>query len=191
MEVKLYFRMLQRSWWIIVITTLATVAAALVASYFTAPTYRATARFIVSPSPALITGGSNLLNSLSTLDKRSIITTYAEILNSDRIYSRDAQFAAMNEASLVGYSYNAVALPDANIIEFSVMGPDPDTVYMLTNGIGQHAVEYVHSPLSSLRYECTGCCCSSHHSLFATAGAKRRSCTGGGPGAGCRPCPGA
>lgn len=145
MEVKLYFRMLQRSWWIIVITTLATVAAALVASYFTAPTYRASARFIVSPSPALITGGSNLLNSLSTLDKRSIITTYAEILNSDRIYSETLNLLQMNEAELVGYSYNAVALPDANIIEFSVMGPDPDTVYMLTNGIGQHAVEYVHS----------------------------------------------
>lgn len=145
MEVKLYFRMLQRSWWIIVITTLATVIAALVVSYFTPPTYRATARLIVSPSPALITGGSNLLNSLSTLDKRSIITTYAEILNSQRIYTETLNLLQMNEADLADYSYNAVALPDANIIEFSVVGPDPETVYMLTNGIGQHAVEYVHS----------------------------------------------
>ena len=43
------------------------------------------------------------------------------------------------------YVYNAVALPDANIIEFSVQGPDPKTVYLLANGIGQHAVEYVQS----------------------------------------------
>ena len=137
--------MLQRSWWIIIITTLATVIAALVASYLTPPTYRATSRFIVSPSPSLITGGNNLLNSLSTLDKRSIITTYAEILNSQRIYTETINLLQLNEANLANYSYSAVALPDANIIEFSVLGPDRETVYTLANGIGQHAVEYVHS----------------------------------------------
>ena len=145
MEVKLYFRMLQRSWWIIVIATLATVIAALVASYFTPPTYRSTARFIVSPSPSLITGGNNLLNSLSTLDKRSIITTYAEILNSQRIYVETLNLLQLKNVDLTKYKYSAVALPDANIIEFSVTGPDRDVVYTLANGIGQHAVEYVHS----------------------------------------------
>src|SRR6266540_4872757 len=145
MEVKLYFRMLQRSWWIIVITTLTAVIAALVASYFTPPTYRATSRFIVSPSPSLITGGSNLLNSLSTLDKRSIITTYAEILNSQRIYTETLNLLQLDNVNLADYKFSAVALPDANIIEFSVTGPDKDVVYTLANGIGQHAVEYVHS----------------------------------------------
>lgn len=145
MEVKLYFRMLQRSWWIIVVTTLAAVSAALIASYFTPPTYRATSRFIVSPSPALVTGGNNLLNSLSTLDKRSIITTYAEILNSQRIYLETLNLLQLNPADLPNYKYSAVPLPDANIIEFSVTGPNRDVVYTLTNSIGQHAVEYVHS----------------------------------------------
>jgi diguanylate cyclase (GGDEF)-like protein len=144
MEVKLYLRMLQRSWWIIVITTLATLIAALVMAYLTPPTYQATARFIVSPSPSLITGGSNLLNSLSTLDKRSIITTYAEILNSQRIYNDTISLLQLNNVDLSDYRYRAVALPDANIIEFSVTGPDRDTVYTLTNSIGQRAVEYVH-----------------------------------------------
>jgi diguanylate cyclase (GGDEF)-like protein len=144
MELKLYLRMLQRSWWIIVITALATVIAALVVAYLTPPTYQATSRFLVSPSPSLITGGNNLLNSLSTLDKRSIITTYAEILNSDRIYSETIELLQLNKAELNEYSYRAVALPDANIIEFSVAGPDRETVYTLSNAIGQHAVEYVH-----------------------------------------------
>ena len=145
MEVKLYLRMLQRSWWIIVITTMATVIAALVVAYMTPPTYQATARFIVSPSPSLITGGSNLLNSLSTLDKRSIITTYAEIMNSQRIYSETTSLLQLNNVDLSAYTYRAVALPDANIIEFSVTGPDRQVVYTLANAIGQHVVEYVHS----------------------------------------------
>lgn len=145
MEVKLYLQMLRRSWWIIVITTLVTVIAALVISYMTPPTYQATARFIVSPSPSLITGGSNLLNSLSTLDKRSIITTYAEIMNSSRIYNETTNLLQLNNVDLSAYSYRAVALPDANIIEFSVTGPDRQVVYTLANAIGQHVVEYVHS----------------------------------------------
>jgi capsular polysaccharide biosynthesis protein len=145
MEVKLYFRMLQRSWWVVVIATLTAVVAALVVSYLTRPIYQATSRFIVSPSPSLISGGSNLLNSLSTLDKRSIISTYAEVLNSPRIHSETYKLLGFTEAAMVNYSYNAVALPDANIVEFSVQGPDPKTDYLLANGIGQHAVEYVQS----------------------------------------------
>lgn len=137
--------MLQRSWWIVIVATLATVIAALAASYFTVPTYRATTRFIVSPSPSLITGGNNMLNSLSTLDKRSIITTYAEILNSNRIHSETIDLLQLNQVELADYSYSAVALPDANIIEFSVLGSDRETVYILANGIGQHTVEYVKS----------------------------------------------
>lgn len=146
MEAKLYFHMLRRSWWIIVITMLATVMAALVVSYLTPPTYLATTRFIVSPNPSLLTGGSNsMLNSLSTLDKRSIVTTYAEILNSQRIYTETINLLQVNPADLNDYRYTAVALPDANIIEFSVQGPDRDMVYVLSNGIAQHAVEFVLS----------------------------------------------
>ena len=65
MEAKLYFRMLQRSWWILVVTALAAVVAALVVDYLTAPTYEAKARLIVAPSASLISGTSNLVNSLS------------------------------------------------------------------------------------------------------------------------------
>ena len=146
MEAKLYFHMLRRSWWIIVITMLAAVIASLVVSYVTPPTYQATSRFIVSPNPSLLTGGSNnMLNSLSTLDKRSIVTTYAEILNSQRIYSETIKLLQVDPSELNDYRFSAVPLPDANIIEFSVQGPDRDKVYVLANGISQHAVEYVRS----------------------------------------------
>jgi uncharacterized protein involved in exopolysaccharide biosynthesis len=74
MEIKLYLRMLQRGWWIIVATTLAAIVVTLVASYFATPIYRATTRFVISPSAAFVAEGNNVLNSLATLDKRSIIT---------------------------------------------------------------------------------------------------------------------
>ncbi len=145
METKLYFRMLQRGWWIILSTALVAVTAALITSYFTIPLYRATTRFILSPSAAFVSGGNNVLTSLATLDKRSIITTYAEVLNSPRIQRETFNLLQFNQSDLKDYSFNAIVLPDTNIIEFIVEGPDPEIAALLANSIGQRAVEYVQT----------------------------------------------
>lgn len=143
MEIKLYFRMLQRSWWIIAITALVAVMATLVASLLTTPTFRAVSRYIVSPNPAIVTGESNVLDSIGLLDKRSIITTYSEILNSPSIYRATLDSLNLTEAQVKDYGYLAVVLTDTNIIEFSVEGPDPAKTALLANNIGEHAVAYI------------------------------------------------
>jgi len=143
MEIKLYFRMLQRGWWIIAVTTLTAVLVALIASYLVTPIYRATTRFVISPSAAFVAEGNNVLNSLATLDKRSIITTYAEIFNSPRNHRETYDLLQLNASDVDRYNYAAVVLPDTNIIEFSVEGPNPQTVTLLVNSVGQHALEYI------------------------------------------------
>ena len=145
MEIKLYFKMLKNSWWIIALTTLAAVVVALIASYFTTPIYRATTRFLVSPNPSFIVGEGNVLESLATLDRRSIITTYAEILMSPRIHDDTTEQLKINEESLVDYTYTAIVLPDTTILEFSVQGPDPAIAALLANSIGQRAVDFIQS----------------------------------------------
>jgi diguanylate cyclase (GGDEF)-like protein len=145
MEIKLYFRMLQRSWWVIAVTALMAVMVTLLASYFTTPIYRSVSRFIVSPNPAIITGESNTLDSIGLLDKRSIITTYSEILNSPRIYRETLPDVNLTEADVEDYEYIAVVLPDTNILEFSVLGPDAGITTLLANSIGAHAVEYIQN----------------------------------------------
>lgn len=147
MEIKLYLRMLQRGWWIVALTTLAAVFSALVFSYMATPIYSASARYIISPNPSYLGGeiDYNLIYSLDTLDKRSIITTYSEVLNSPRIYRETLALLELRESDLTEYSYSAVVLPETNIIEFLVQGPDPNMVVTLINGMGQHAVEYVEN----------------------------------------------
>ena len=147
MEIKLYLRMLQRSWWIVVLTALSAVLAALVSSFFTTPIYSSSARYIVSPNPSYL-GESvdyNLIYSLDTLDKRTIITTYAEVLNSPRIYKETIETLGFSESDLIDYTYTAVVFPETNIIDFTVSGPDPETVVMLINNVGQRAVAYVEN----------------------------------------------
>ena len=54
MEIRLYFQMLRRSWWIILLTMLFALVGALGVSYLATPQYEVVARFIVSPSTDLI-----------------------------------------------------------------------------------------------------------------------------------------
>jgi len=132
MEIKLYLRMLQSSWWVVALTALCAVLAALISSYRTTPIYSSSARYIISPSQTY--QGSqdyNLIYSLDTLDKRTIITTYAEVLNSPRLYDETIKSLGYTQADLKDYSYSAVVFPETNIIDL--------------NSVGKRAVDYVEN----------------------------------------------
>ena len=81
MEVKLYFRMLQRNWWLILLTAMVALTVSLAISYIASPQFSAVARFIIIPSSSL-TSGADVVRSLDTLDRRSVVATYAEVMNS-------------------------------------------------------------------------------------------------------------
>lgn len=147
MEIKLYLRMLQRSWWIVVLTALSAALAALLSAYLSTPVYSSSIRYIVSPNPSYLGGNVdyNLIYSLDTLDKRTIITTYAEVLNSPRIFNETIQSIGYDAADLTDYTYSAVVFPETNIIDFTVTGPDPEMVVTLATSVGQNAVSYVEN----------------------------------------------
>jgi capsular polysaccharide biosynthesis protein/GGDEF domain-containing protein len=143
MEIKFYLRIIQRGWWMILISALVAVNLSLVYSYyFTTPMYESVARFIVSPNLKNIDFG-DLINSLQALDKRSIISTYAEILNSRQIINGTMDLLLAKPDEFIAYTTSVTVLPDANIIRFSVKGPDPQVSAMLANSIGQYAINYV------------------------------------------------
>ena len=143
MEIRFYFRIIQRGWWLILITSLAAVNISLVYSYYvTTPMYEAVARFIVSPN-IQNTESRDMVNSLEALDKRSIISTYAEVLNSYQITSSTMELLREHPNDFDGYVTSVTVLPDANIIRFSVKGPNPDVSALLANSIGQHAIDFI------------------------------------------------
>lgn len=142
MELRIYFQMLMRSWWVVFLTALTALAIALATSLFITPIYRATGRFVVNPNLDLVRQ-ADVVRSLEALDKRSIVATYAEVLNSDRIYN-DAVTSLQGEVSnFEDYTHTTVVLPEANILELSVEGPDPRVAALLANSIGQRAIDYI------------------------------------------------
>lgn len=144
MEIRLYIQMLLRGWWMIVLTTLAALVASLGVSYLTTPQYRAIARFIVTPSSGLETG-NDVVQSLNTLDRVSIMSTYAEVMNSNRIYDDTLTFLQLRPTDLKDYTHEAVTLPDSSVLELSVTGPDPETTAKLANTIGYQTVDFTRN----------------------------------------------
>jgi diguanylate cyclase (GGDEF)-like protein len=141
METRLYFQMLQRGWWMIVLAALVAVSASLGLSYLAAPQYQATASFIITPS-ATLTVGRDVVNSLDTLDRRSIVATYAEVMNSHRIFDDALAFLKLEKGALDDYTVLAVVLPESSVLELDVSGPDKKMVADLANAIGYQAIKF-------------------------------------------------
>jgi len=143
MEMRFYLRIIRRGWWLILIAALVAVNFSLVYSYYlTKPTYEAVARFIVSPNIQNIES-RDLINSLEALDKRSIISTYAEVLNSREITNETLSLLGVDSTQFSAYSTFVTVLPDANIIRFTVQGPDPQAAAMFANAIGQKSIDFI------------------------------------------------
>jgi len=135
--------MVQRGWWLILISAIIAVNFSLTYSYYlVVPQYEAVARFIVSPNLQNIES-RDLVNSLEALDKRSIISTYAEVLNSPQIFNSTLGLLGNTPEDFSAYTTSVTVLPDANIIRFSVRGPNSEVVALLANSVGQYAIDYV------------------------------------------------
>lgn len=144
MELKLYLRMLQRGWWMILLTALIAVAISLTISYFAVPQYQAVARFIITPG-ASATSSTDVIDSLNTLDRRSVVATYAEVMNSKKILLSSQESLQLPEAMLEEFVVQAVVLPDANVLELTITGPNPSSVAGLANTIGYQSILFSHS----------------------------------------------
>jgi diguanylate cyclase (GGDEF)-like protein len=144
MEIRFYLRLLQRGWWLILVSMLLAVNVSLVYSYeFITPMYETEARYILTPDIHNFERGRDLADSLETLDKRSIVATFAEVINSNQIFEESLELFNLNPIDFIGYERSVVVLPEANIIELKVRGPNPEVVAFLANSIGQYAIDFI------------------------------------------------
>lgn len=145
MEFSLYFRTLKRGWWIIVLTILVATNVSLIVSYLTPPVFQTTSRFIVAPNSGIFSNSWDVVSSLDTLDRRSIVNTYKELIVSPSIYGKDPEVQKMNPGVLAkDYNITIVVVPDTNILQLTVEGPDPKQVVVLANAIGSQALTYIN-----------------------------------------------
>ena len=153
-QLQPYLEILKRNWWIAILTMLSAFSLALAASYFTTPVYKTRAQFIVSPGPALLASMdqdlSDALRGVESLDRRSIIATYEEIMNSQQIFNQVGANLQLESAELSAYETTAVVLPDASALQLTVEGPDPVVAAQIANTIGQESIQYIQTLYNQL-----------------------------------------
>ena len=137
MELRQYFDVLKRGWWIIVAMMLAVSGLGVFYSYSQTPIYESTANFVVNPTLRVNDTG-DMLYSLDTLASRTTLaTTYANILSSRTTVETAAAALGVSPALMEDYTVSAVVLPDSNIIQLTVDGPSPTLAADLANEIGK------------------------------------------------------
>jgi diguanylate cyclase (GGDEF)-like protein len=142
MNIKMYLRMIQKGWWIIVLAVLASMNVTLIMDLFSAPVYEATTRMIVLPNPDSF-AGKDFVSSLSSLDNSSIVTTYADVFDSE--FNQQAFVSTLNltDDEMKTYTQSTVILPDSNVMEIYVTGPNPDIVAQWANGVARTGIDYM------------------------------------------------
>ncbi len=118
-------RALRRGWWIVAGCVLVAVATAAVSTYRETPTYRATATVVVVPSDS-VEGAGDVLRSLETLERRTIVATFARIPSNRGILDRIAGRMDVSPDAIRSYHVRASVVPYTNAIEIAVTGPDRD-----------------------------------------------------------------
>ena len=144
MNIKMYFRMIQKGWWIIVLTVLATLNVILIIDMFSSPIYEATTRMIVLPNAESF-AGKDFVSSLSSLDNSSIVTTYADVFDSE--FNQQAFINTLNltEDEIAEYSQSTVVLPDSNVLEIYVTGPNAEITAQWANGVARTGIDYMRN----------------------------------------------
>jgi capsular polysaccharide biosynthesis protein len=138
------FTRFQRGWRILIIFVSAFAVGALIWSILVTPMYRASAKFLVYPNDTL-TSSRDVVSSLDTLDKRSISTTYADILDSIRVYQDTIDRLQLDGTALKDVKVYSEVQTNTNILVLYVEGPDPKVATLLANNIGQNGISYIKS----------------------------------------------
>ncbi len=143
MEFKLYYQMLKRGWRLILVTTLVAVVISLVVSYMVTPQYRAMARFVITPSSADATQPDTVLLGLQTLDNQSVMATYVEVMNSERVFGDALTFLQLKPEQVKEYTHKSEILSNSSVMQLTVIGPDPALVTNLANSIGNQTISFL------------------------------------------------
>lgn len=142
MNLKMYIRMLQKGWWIILLTFLTAINVTLIVDYFAQPIYEAKTRMIVVPNPESFTG-RDFVTSLNSLDDSSTVPTYADVFDSEFVRQSVVESLNLTEEQVVQYTQDTVVLPDSNVLEVYVTGPDARIVAQWANGVARTGIDYM------------------------------------------------
>lgn len=130
---------LKQYWWIVLLAFVLGIGST---GYFAkqkSPTFRAKATLVIVPVDGLATT-REVVDSLNTLDRRSIVATYALLPSSNTIRDRARAQLRLSEADLRPYEVRTVVVPDTNALDVTAEGPNPRFAAALAQAVADQSV---------------------------------------------------
>jgi diguanylate cyclase (GGDEF)-like protein len=142
--IKHYLGLLQSNWRVVAVIALLACILSVLISLTTTPIYRATTSFIIFPTENL-TSSRDVVSSLDTLEQRSVITTYAEIMSSERVYLNTQDEMGAGTVAFGQFHRSVAIQPESNIFFLNVDGPDHLMAAVLANQVGVQGIDLINS----------------------------------------------
>jgi capsular polysaccharide biosynthesis protein len=132
----MYWNAIRRGWWIVAAAIVVAVLVAVVAMKMIEPTYRASTLVAVTPS-ATVTDPEDILKALETLERRTVIATFARIPGTPESREAVSMREGIDAKTLRAYHADGSVLPSTNIIRIAVEGPDPRVASRFANALAE------------------------------------------------------
>lgn len=127
-----YLRALRRGSWLVLVVVLVAVAVAWWWTSRQSPTYQASALLVVAPNTE-VEDTTDLLRSLETLERRTVVATFARLPASPETAAEVAERLGVEPREIRYYWIGGAVVPNTNIVRIDVYGPDPERAAEVAN----------------------------------------------------------
>jgi len=127
-----YGRSFRQGWWITLLVLTLSLGSTGFLTSRQPRIYHASATIVVTPNTG-VEGTADILRSLETLERRSVIATFAKIPSTRETREAAAKRLGLEAGGLRDYRIEAFVLPNTNIIKVDVEGPDGQAVADVAN----------------------------------------------------------
>jgi diguanylate cyclase (GGDEF)-like protein len=144
MELKIYFGILARRWWLILAVTIAVGLATLLYAFNRSQVYHGSISYILRPHSALLVDDSTV-RAIDTLSRRiEIATTYAEVAGSDLIKNRALARSDLTSDDNTRLAVIGRVIPGTNVLELSIRGSNREALRLFADAVSLEFIEYVN-----------------------------------------------
>ncbi len=145
MELRIYFKILLRWWWLLVLGFAVVFATTLILTLRQPFVYETMATFVIRPRSEIIVDDA-FVRTLDLVSRRvEINTTFGEVATSKLIRGQASERLNLSSQDRTGLSVSARVIGGTNILEITAQGRNPQIVRDYANIVGDETVAYVRS----------------------------------------------
>jgi len=133
-------RVMSRRWWVFVLIVGLTVGSAACFTARQRSIFQASNLVVVLPSRSL-ESDEQVIRGLDTLNGRNVVATFAKLASTSSILDLAVRELGVDPGELPSYDILGKVLPNKNMIEVEVRGPDPQLASRLANAVADRTCE--------------------------------------------------